>query len=875
MISKMTNSHSKKWYSRIHSKAFILSLGFGILIFGTIVSFFLVNAQLKAEDKDKNRVGTAPNNASKESFSANEILFYEKEVLPILKANCYKCHGDGKNKGNFSLSSRESTIEGGDLGKAVVPFQPESSNLIKAIQYKDGLEMPPKGKLSEKEIQILIRWVKDGLPMTANKNQQGKTEIVKKTKGGVVTPESKNYWAYRKLSAGTIPQVKDTAWIKNPIDAFILSKLEAKNLTPAKPLDRVRLIRRVYYDLIGLPPTPEEVTAFTQDQSPNAYEKVIDHLLSLPQYGEKWGRHWLDLVHFAETNGYERDSAKPFAYRYRDYVIESFNNDKPYDQFIREQIAGDDLPERSAESIIATGYYRMGIWDDEAADRLQARFDELDDILATTSQVFLATTMNCARCHEHKIDPIPHADYYRLLAFFVDIPRHDNNANHMNRNSSYEDITAVAQKKIADSRLLERDKLLQKINDQLVKLENQIIVKLPAEDQRAAEGPERTKVVKKLVNWMDEKEKQRYQELKNQLRDVKKRPVEQRELALCVANCNRDPEQTYIMLRGNPHAHGKPVTPGFPQVLGFPDPAIPKSGPNSHSSGRRLVLANWIATKENPLTARVLVNRLWQFHFGRGICPTSNDFGKFGEAPTHPELLDWLAQEFLKGDWHIKRMHKLMMLSNTYQMSSQANEKALQIDPANQLFWRFNMRRLTAEEVRDSLLWVSGSLNLKMGGPSIYPRIPQEVLATQSVPGSGWHTSNNEEANRRSVYVHIKRSLLVPILSQHDQADTDTSCPVRYTTTVPTQSLGMLNGEFSNEQAVLFAQRLQKKSPRLNDQIAFAINLVTNRPATQQEIEKDLKFIQELKQKQKLSDFAVLKTYCLMLLNTNEFIYLD
>jgi hypothetical protein len=336
------------------------------------------------------------------------------------------------------------------------------------------------------------------------------------------------------------------------------------------------------------------------------------------------------------------------------------------------------------------------------------------------------------------------------------------------------------------------------------------------------------------------------------------------------------PDATHVLTRGNPHSPAAKVEPGFPAVLGFPDPTIPEPDKSARTSGRRTVLADWLTSKANPLTARVMVNRIWQHHFGRGIVPTPNDFGKFGTPPTHPELLDWLAMEFMDGDWRIKRLHKLIMMSNAYQMSSQAHERGLQLDPSNNFFWRFNMRRLAAEEVRDSILSVSGRLNLKARGPSIYPPIPREVLHGQSKPGEGWPTSSTEEASRRSVYVHVKRSLLVPILNQHDLADTDNSCPVRYTTTVSTQALGMLNGEFIQEQAQAFAERLQKEpAGDLPAQVRRAIRLTTGRLPTDNEVQMDVRFIQSMIADQKLTMHEALRRSCLMLLNANEFVYLD
>jgi hypothetical protein len=806
------------------------------------------------------------------SARAQDAAYFEKEVRPILTQHCFKCHGEGKARGGLRLTSRESLLAGGDSGPVVALDKPETSRLLQAINYRDGLEMPPDGKLPQGKIDLLTRWVKAGAPWSPG---AGKTAENPRGKSGEVTAEARNYWAYKSVHRPRLPAVRNEAWVRNPIDAFVIAKLQAAGLTPAPPADRVALARRVYYDLLGLPPTPEQVDAFVNDPSPNAYERLIDRLLGSRQYGEKWGRHWLDVVRYAETNGYERDGSKPFAWRYRDYVIKSFNDDKPFDQFIREQLAGDELADCPTptggnrwdpDAIIATGYYRLGLWDDEPADPLQARYDGLDDIVATTGQTFLAMSMNCARCHDHKIDPIPQADYYRLLAFFQDVRPYSNDAN-VNTTSTVRDIAPPEIQARYENSLRQREARMTELQAAMKKIEDEAIRKMPAVDQREAEGPQRIRIIQfKLPAYLTAEQKEEYAKLKKELEPLKNKPGPPRTLALAVNNCLVQPPPTHVMIRGNAHAPGAPVEPAFPSVLELPAPKMPNPARESRSSGRRTILANGLASADNPLTGRVLVNRLWQHHFGRGIVPTPNDFGKFGLPPTHPELLDWLADEFVRGGWRIKRMHRLVMLSNTYQMSSQGDAKALRDDPSNTLLWRFNMRRLSAEEVRDSLLAVGGRLNPKMGGPSVYPPIPNEVLHGQSMPGDGWGKSTPEEAARRSVYVHVKRSLLVPILSQHDQADTDSSCPVRYTTTVPTQALGMLNGEFTNEQASALAERLQREAPDdVEKQVRRAVRLTTGRTVENEELRRDVEFVRS----------AGLRQYCLMLLNANEFIYLD
>ncbi len=815
--------------------------------------------------------------AATPSFTAEQVAFFEKDVLPVLQKHCFKCHGDDpeKVKGGLNLATRAAILQGGDSGPAVDLAQPAASLLLKAIHYQDdAYKMPPKGKLPDADLATLEKWVKAGLPVP--KARMGTAQAPPHK--SLITEEAKKYWAYQPVKRPAVPQVTQANWtIRNPIDAFIAAQWQAKGLQPVGPADRATLIRRAYYDLIGLPPTPEQIDAFVASTEANAWEKLIDQLLASPHYGEKWGRHWLDVVRYAETNGYERDGPKPFAWRYRDYVIQSFNADKPYTQFIIEQLAGDELEGFHPEAIIATGYYRLGLWDDEPADPLQALYDGYDDIIATTGQAFLATTINCARCHEHKADPIPQADYYKLLAFFRDIKPYSLTRD-VRSPFNLTDITPPAERAKYEAELKQRDARLAEVKKAMEAIEDQIIKTLPAEDQRAAEGPDRPQVVRtKVIPKLSGSPKEQYAALRKERTELEKKPVPAGQLlALSVNNCDRTPPATHVLIRGSPQAPGKQVQPGFPEVLGLPDPIIPPPRPGQKSSGRRTVLARWIASPDNPLTARVFVNRVWQYHFGKGIVPTANDFGKLGEPPTHPELLDWLASEFMDGGWKLKRLHKLIMMSNTYQLSSAADTENLRIDPANNFLWRFNMRRLTAEEVRDSMLAVSGTLNLKQFGPSTYPKIPKEVLAGQSVPGQGWPTSPPEEANRRSIYAHVKRSLRVPILIGFDQPDPDSSCPVRYVTTVPTQSLGLLNGEFANEQAELFAQRLQKeRSGDLAAQVTRAIRLTTGRKPTAEEVKADVAFIRRLQDNHQLTEKQALTQYCLLCLNTNEFIYLD
>ncbi len=816
----------------------------------------------------------------KPAFTAEQVKFFDDSVLPLLKSNCLKCHGDDpkKLKGELDLRTRGAALQGGETGPVAVPGKPADSLLMQVVNHtKEGYEMPPDGKLKPEQIAVLTKWVKDGFAYPADKLGGAAVAVVKKA----FTPEQKAYWAYQPMKRPAVPGAG------HPVDAFLNEKLTAKKLAPVPMADRATLIRRVQYDLTGLPPTPEEIDAFVKDPDAKAWEKLIDRLLASTEYGEKWGRHWLDIVRYAESNGYERDGPKPNAWRYRDYVIRSFNADKPYGRFIREQIAGDEMPRGADEvdPIIATGYYRLGVWDDEPADALQARADGFDDLVTITGQAILGMTLNCARCHDHKGDPILQADYFKMVAFFQGIRDYSNDRN-TNSSNSQTDISPANRRAVYEKELRERMARIEALQNEMIVIEDAAIKTMTAEDQRNSEGPDRPKVVAKVPAALDADTKKAYLEKKKALDELRKKPSPIQDSALSVNRSDPRPPATFIHLRGNPHAKGSEVKPGFPEILGLPDPAISAVG---KTSGRRTVLADWLTADTNAIPARVLMNRVWLHHFGKGLVPTPNDFGKLGEQPTHPELLEWLAAEFREptpgqpwsqtGDGEtLKRMHRLMLTSAAYQRASVAEATNMKSDPGNTYLWRFNSRRLNAEEVRDSILKVAGNLDGTMYGPSVFPKIPREVLAGQSNPGEHWHynPAKPKDGNRRTIYVSVKRSLQVPILINHDQADPDNSCPVRYTTTVPTQALGMLNGEFTNDQAIALAERLKKEHlDDLNGQVARGIRLTTGRIPKAEEVTKDVAFIAALKAKHKLDDAKALAQYALMLLNTNEFVYLD
>ena len=632
------------------------------------------------------------------------------------------------------------------------------------------------------------------------------------------------FWSFRPVNRPNVPHVKNAGWVRNPIDAFVLSKLEENGLAPAPPSEKIHLLRRAYFDLIGLPPKPEEVDAYLADTSPDAYEKVIDRLLASPHYGERWGRHWLDLVRYAETNGYERDGPKPNAWRYRDYVVNSFNHDKPYDRFIREQLAGDELEtDVTYDTLIATGFYRLCNWDDEPDDKLMSRYDDLDDVVRTVGTAFLGLTINCARCHDHKFDPIPQRDYYSLLSFIQGVQWDD----------------AVP---LAPPEAVTKFKASTKDYDEKVKaLEERI-------KAFAADAIDAKKAAEKQLD---------------ELRSAAPKPPYP-----CAMGIKEDMviPPTHVLVRGNVRTPGPEVWPAFLSILTTPTSTRSEPSPGGKTSGRRRVLADWVAGGGNPLTSRVMANRLWQFHFGRGIVRTPGDFGAMGERPTHPELLDWIAAELVAGGWKMKAMHRLIMTSSTYRMSSRVDEQAAHTDPRNNWFSHFDLRRLEAEAVRDSILSASGRINLQLGGPSVFPKIPPEVLHGQSRPGDGWKPSPPVEADRRSIYVFVKRSLGVPILEAFDSADTGQSCAARNVTTIAPQALTMLNSEFLREQAAAFAERLTREAgadPEKQIERAYRIAL-SRRPT-----EKETAIARRLIERQGLASF------CLVVLNLNEFIYVD
>jgi len=709
--------------------------------------------------------GAAPGplQSADDAPTPEQTQFFEAKVRPLFIEHCFSCHGPDKQKSGLRVDSRAALLAGGDTGAAVQPGQPAASLLIDAINYKT-LQMPPDRRLTAEQIGILTQWVQDGA-IWPNDGSEPTGPVVRKP-GLQITDADRSAWAFQPIRRPMVPEIADDQLARNSVDRFLLSKLAERGLTYSPLADPRTRLRRLSFDLRGLPPTLAEVEAFAADPSPEAYERLMDDYLASPAYGERWGRHWLDLVRYAQTNGYERDDEKPHIWRYRDYVISAFNADKPYDLFVREQLAGDEVDYVTPETLIATGYYRLGVWDDEPDDLRQAEFDDLDDMLATTSSVFLGLTIGCARCHDHKFDPITHEDYYSLLSFIRNVKRY----------VKPDDKAAVGT----------------------------ILAELSTEEH-----------------------------------------------ALAVFEHGATTPTVQILSRGNAATPGQDVVARFPQVFGSDlaviTPAAPMVTPEAKSSRRRRQLADWLTDARHPLTARVIVNRLWQHHFGVGLTPTPSDFGKTGLPCTHPELLDELASELIASGWSLKHIHRLILTSAAFQQSSHADQPAaVAVDPANTLLWRQNLRRLEAEAIRDATLAATGTLNQELYGTSIYPELSAEVLSTQSIPGRGWGQSTLAQQHRRSVYIFVKRTLGVPVLDAFDLASPDSSQASRNTTTIAPQALIMLNGSFAEEQATALADRVlaEPMAERISRAFAFAL---LRRPT-----EREHRFTQEYLERQRL-----------------------
>jgi hypothetical protein len=716
-------------------------------------------------------------------------------------------------------------------------------------------------------------------------------------------------WAFTTPSRPAVPAVQNQAWVANPIDAFILTKLEAQGLTPSDQADKLSLLRRVTLDLTGLPPTLAEQEAFVADQTPDAYSSVVDRLLASPRYGERWAQHWLDLVRYAESDGFKADVHRPNAYKYRDYVIKALNADLPYDRFIQQQLAGDELEPGNPEALIATGFNRLWPDEDNAANLEQRRQEILDDMTEVTGLVFLGLTVGCARCHDHKFDPILQTDHYRLQAFFAPMLPRDLQVADSQQQQQYREQLAAWETATHDKRM-EMEKLLEGKREEMrqyaltkFRQEIQQAVLTPAEkrtpyEQQIAAMAEQQldRAEKDAPTKMTGAKKKRYQELEKELAAGPVKLPAPLPAVMAITDIGRQPPPTHLLAGGDWRKPQEELQPGFPLIFG---PAVPDTRLDSpgDTTGRRAALARWLTRKDHPLTARVMANRLWQHHFGVGIVGTPNDFGTVGTPPTHPELLDWLAVEFVESGWSLKHLHRLMVTSATYQQSSLVNPddprhaRAMEADPENQLVWHARRRRLEGEALRDAMLATSGELNLHMFGPSAKPKLPEGISKYAWKPDA-----KPADQNRRSIYVLAKRNMRYPLFDAFDWPDLHNSCAQRMTTTTAPQALMLLNGELTLERAQHWAARLLQSSASDNHTlIAEACRQAWGRPATADEIELGVQFL--AKQAASLQDqgmqadtlklpagwpqdgdacrAAAVVDFCHAVLNSNEFMFVD
>jgi hypothetical protein len=752
---------------------------------------------------------------------------------------------------------------------------------------------------------VVVAWVVAGGAVVAADPPDGADQ----SRPPSFSADQRNYWAFQRPVRPVVPAASDATWLVNPLDAFVLAGLDAERLKPAPAADRRTLLRRVMFDLVGLPPTPEQVEAFLADPSPTAYEALVDRLLASPQYGERWARHWLDLARFAESDGYKTDGPRPHAWRYRDYVIDALNRDKPYDQFVREQIAGDEIAPDDSAALVASGFNRHWAYEDNARNLTQRRQDILNDVVDTTASVFLGITLACARCHDHKFDPLLQRDYYRMQAFFAPMQMADRPLGSTEQRAAYEQALRNWEEQTTDIRRgmaeieqphrahLRREGKKVFPPDVQQAIDTDPAERTPAQQQVAALAERQMEVkTDAMVARMNAADRKRWNELRDQLKQFDAQRPPDLPVAMAIGDVGREPPKTFLLRRGNWDMPGPEVEPGFLSILDPRPAAVPQPSLAATGTGRRRVLADWIASPDNPLTARVMINRLWQHHFGRGIAATSSDFGLQGDPPTHPELLDWLACELVSRGWSLKAMHRLMVTSATYRQASHtppgANlDRARRVDPDNTLLWHMPRRRLEGEIIRDAILSASGLLSPRAGGPSIYPEMPPGLSERY-----GWKPSESAaERNRRSIYVFVRRNMRYPLFEAFDMPDTNESCARRHQTNTSPQAVYLLNSQQILDQARAFAGRLYAEAGGdLSAQVQRGFRIAFGRPAEAAEVtlardfmHRQTKFARQQPDATKLPlpsplpagvdpcAASALTEFCHALLNANEFIYVD
>ncbi|MGH9843682.1 MAG: PSD1 and planctomycete cytochrome C domain-containing protein, partial [Blastocatellia bacterium] len=915
--------------------------------------------------------------------------FFEKKVRPLFAASCAKCHNPKARIAGLDLTTAEGFTRGGESGALVDKEKPEESRLLKVVSYDGAMKMPPTGKLKDDEVAVLTAWVKMGAPWPGAEKPAAAANWPKNSSVREFTEAEKAFWSYQPVRSVTPPAVKNASWAQSPIDRFILQKLEEKGLAPAPAADKLTLLRRATFDLTGLPPSENEIREFLADNSPDAFKKVVDRLLASPRYGERWGRHWLDVARYADSTGNDEDHRYPHAWKYRDYVIESFNKDLPYDQFVGEQIAGDLLPPKDGEpvnrrGIIATGFLALGPKAIAQQDKKKMLYDVYDEQVEVTSKAFLGLTLACARCHNHKFDPLLTRDYYAMTGIFASTRSFTNPDSHVSvvlekplvGKEEFEKYTAAkkAHQEKEKCARLQMEEIVDSVKDQMVKrlaprmaeymltahkvyqngpmlmdaqavatmagLEPEVVKKWVEElkpkdltPQHLLEwrnaSPEKLPEVakgyqdrflarlaeweKEIAEWrgqyqkavaaqsaslpdrpkfeagedrffdavymdksgpfsVSEKDKEKFSAeqqqqiatLQKQLEVLKKSAPAEPDMACAIEEGEQVAQPVFI--RGDYNNHGEDAPKSFPAILSRYDtkPAFSGSG--------RLQLAEWLTQPEHPLTARVMANRIWQWHFGEGIVRTPDNFGIMGERPTHPELLDYLAKQFVAGGWSVKAMHRQIMLSSAYQMASINPKLAPDADPDNRLLMRFNRRRLSAEEMRDAMLRIDGTIDLTVGGSL------QTGRGTDGENNQGRLSVNPEKQKRRTVYLPLRRANLPTLLNLFDFGDATTMSGKRQLTNVATQALFWLNSQFLTDRSVELAKSLLAKEGTDDAaRVEAAYLRILNRRAEKEEIEPSLKYIAGFRQRVsgESAEQKAWQSFCRVLLASNDFLYLD
>jgi hypothetical protein len=810
--------------------------------------------------------------------SKEGVDFFEKKIRPVLVHNCYKCHsGDpAKAKAHLVLDTRDGLRKGGESGEVVAPRHPEKSLLIEAIKY-EGLEMPPDGQLPDEVIADFEKWVEMGAPdprMGKAANPKNKIDLA----------EAKRYWAFQAPKASPASKVHDSAWPHSDIDRFILARLEKEHLKPVGAAGRVTLIRRVTFDLIGLPPTPEEIDAFLADKSSDAFATLVDRLLARPQFGERWGRHWLDVVRYGESTGKDLNVPYRYAWRYRDYVIDSFNADKPYDRFIVEQLAGDLLQvQNKAEHnklVIATGFLALGPKALNTNNPEQFKVDVIDDQIDVMGRAFLGLTIACARCHDHKFDPIPQTDYYAIAGIFHSTETFAGVAP-LKRSATERQLLALAgnDKSLKEARPETKEQAA--LQEEVTKIEKQLDDLHRMQKQAARKPPSKPKMGNRrqpirppapTPPKIDQKKvREDIKKLENRLDELEKDPTPLGNYALGVRDAAA-PADFHLLVRGEFKDKGPDVPRGVLTVL----KTLPTMSLNKSRHSGRMELAHWIADKSNPLTARVMVNRVWKHLFGEGLVDTVDNFGALGDEPSHPVLLDALAVQFMEQKWSIKKLIRSIVLSRVYQASSDHDAHNYEKDPGDRLLWRMQRRRLDAEAIRDSLLAASGQLDLErpLGSPVMY-------MSNRPVGGNIGMPEVRKPTNVRSVYLPILRGQVPEVLAVFDAADPNLIVGKRDVTTVPTQALFLMNNPFVLKQSEEMAKRVLAQ-PGLDQpgRINLVYRLALGRLPTDSERSDFAHYIDDFRKSVAAANpkanaqFAAWTSFCQLLFQSAEFRYL-